>query len=87
LAIGFGIEVTVTVSGRLEIPRLLVTTSLNTSFTMRLTGAVNVGDTAVVLLSVTAGPPVRIQLYVSGRPKGSELPVPFSVTKLPAATI
>jgi 6,7-dimethyl-8-ribityllumazine synthase len=47
----------VTVSGALETPRLLVTTSLNTRFTpFAVSGAVNVGDTAVVLLRVTGGP-------------------------------
>jgi hypothetical protein len=47
------------VSGKLEMPRLLVTTSLNTGFTpLAVTGAINVGFAAVVLLSVTAGPDV-----------------------------
>jgi hypothetical protein len=51
----------VTVSGELEAPTLLVTTKLNTTFTpLADSGAVNVGDTAVELLRVTAGPDVWV---------------------------
>jgi hypothetical protein len=61
LALGNGTASTlmVTLSGRLETPRELVTTRLSTRSTpLAVNGAVNVGDTAVVLLSVTAGPDV-----------------------------
>jgi hypothetical protein len=58
LAIGLGTELTITVSGILEMPRLLVTTRLNTRFTPAVSGAVNVGDIAVELLRVTFDPDV-----------------------------
>jgi hypothetical protein len=67
LATGLGIELTVTVSGRLETPTLLLTTRLNTTFTLLAdSGAVNVGDIAVELLRVTFGPEVWVHLYVIG---------------------
>jgi hypothetical protein len=63
LATGLGTEFIVIVSGKLEAPMLLLTTRLNTRSTLlAVSGAVNVGDTAVELLSVTAGPDVWVHL-------------------------
>jgi hypothetical protein len=51
----------VIVSGELEAPILLLTTRLKTKSTpLAESGAANVGDAAVGLLSVTAGPDVWV---------------------------
>ena len=49
-------------------------------------GAVNVGDTAVALDNVTAGPDVCVHAYVNVFPSGSLLPDPDNVTVDPADT-
>ena len=49
-------------------------------------GAVKVGDAAVVLLSVTVGPAVCVQAWLRLSPSGSELPEPSSVTVVPSST-
>ena len=50
------------------------------------TGAVKVGLAVLEPLRVTAGPPVWIQAYCSGRPFGSQLSEPSRVTAAEEAT-
>ena len=50
-------------------------------------GAVNVGEVALVLLSVTPGPAVCVHVYVSPWPSGSDEPAAVSVTPAPSATV
>jgi hypothetical protein len=53
----------VTVSGKLETPKLLLTTSLKTRSTPDAdNGVVKIGDADVELLRVTAGPDVWVHL-------------------------
>ena len=76
--------VTVTVSGVLlnEASR---TTNENVT-DAPAAGAVNVGDTAVELDNVTAGPAVCVHAYVNESPSGSLLADPDNVTVDPADT-
>ena len=49
-------------------------------------GAVNVGDTAVALDSVTFGPAVCVHAKVNASPSGSDEPDPSSVTETASFT-
>src|SRR5471030_2056600 len=65
----------------------------NPLFTVRVkprmpeAGAVKVGLTAVVLLRITGSPETCFHRYVIGRPAGSELRLPLSVTVTPGLTL
>ena len=78
--------VTVTSSVALSEPSLTVNRNVSAVLTVT-SGAVNVGDAALVLLSVTVGPAVCVQAWLTLSPSGSELPEPSSVTVAPSSTV
>ena len=77
---------TSTVSELLKAPSFTVSSNVSVVCAV-MAGATNEGVGVLAPVSVTDGPAVCVQEYVSGSPSGSELAVPSSATTIPGLAV